>query len=101
MCMLLYMCVSTHAHLYMEPREVSLPVPLYIEEKSLAESGACSPSQLTPEIPCLPSGITAKLTRPTSSCVGLGNLSSGSQTSTASTLPTQQSPEPRTPSFGS
>lgn len=49
----LYMCVSMHAHMYMEPQEVSLPVPLYIEEKSLAESGACSPSQLTPEIPCL------------------------------------------------
>lgn len=34
MCMLLYMCVSTHAHLYMEP-EKFLYLYLYILRKSL------------------------------------------------------------------
>lgn len=46
-------CMYTCSFLYAAPRSISYghSLPLYIEAKSLAESKACSSSQLTPEIP--------------------------------------------------
>lgn len=51
----IHVCLYACSFVYGAPRSISCShsVSLYIEAKSLAESGACSPNQLTPEIPCL------------------------------------------------
>lgn len=48
----IHVCLYACSFVYGAPRSISCShsVSLYIEAKSLAESGACSPNQLTPEI---------------------------------------------------